>query len=162
FLVVAVESFRRHASADEKSPESPSGGFNLLGESDLPLFDNPVQAKGLERIGKRLEAVFLKETGKEDEAQRRTRQAMELLRTVEVVPLRLRPGDDASCLNLYEVRQPRLLGVPAELIQRGGFQFAKTVPGDNAATAQKPWLLLDGDSKEVPVFGEHNTVIWML
>lgn len=27
-------------------------------------------------------------------------------------PFRLRPGDDASCLNLYEPRNPRILGVP--------------------------------------------------
>jgi ABC-type antimicrobial peptide transport system permease subunit len=32
---------------------------------------------------------------------------------VEIVPFRLRPGDDASCLNLYQPRNPRVLAVPA-------------------------------------------------
>ena len=30
-----------------------------------------------------------------------------------IIALRVKPGDDASCLNLYQPRQPRLLGVPA-------------------------------------------------
>ncbi len=82
---------------------------------------------------------------------------------VRLVPLRLRAGDDASCLNLYQPRRPRVLGVPSSLIQRGGFQFAST----EAATPEErrnPWLLLRGKMEDgaIPVFGEANTVTWML
>ncbi len=162
FLVVAVESFRRHAGGEQTGTNSPSGGFNLLGESNLPLFDNPVSSRGLEEIGKKLHATFLKETGQQETAQQQTEEALKLLREVRSVPLRLRAGDDASCLNLYQVRQPRLLGVPGELIQRGGFQFAGTVPADSTAEAKNPWLLLDRPGQDIPVFGEKNTVQWML
>ncbi len=34
---------------------------------------------------------------------------------------RLRPGDDASCLNLYEPRNPRILGVPAAIARARGW-----------------------------------------
>ncbi len=132
FLIVAVESFRRTAGTDEKGISSPSGGFNLLAESDLPLFDNPLRGKGLESLSK----------------------------DVEVVSLRLRSGDDASCLNLYAVQQPRLLGVPESLIQRGGFQFASLDP--SASENGNPWLLLNRSGEQIPVFGENNTVVWML
>jgi Tol biopolymer transport system component len=40
-----------------------------------------------------------------------------------VVPLRVREGDDASCLNLYKPLKPRVMGVPnganASLSDRG-------------------------------------------
>ena len=41
---------------------------------------------------------------------------------MQTVALRARGGDDASCLNLYQARQPRLLGIPDSLIaSHGGF-----------------------------------------
>ena len=54
------------------------------------------------------------------------------------VPFRVRAGDDASCLNLYEPRRPRMLGVPAALIERGGFQFADTDAKTDGERAT-PW-----------------------
>ena len=33
------------------------------------------------------------------------------------------PGEDASCLNVYQTRLPTILGVPKSLIDRGGFRF---------------------------------------
>lgn len=39
---------------------------------------------------------------------------------VRLVPFRLRPGDDASCLNLYRPRNPRILAVPPGFTRRGG------------------------------------------
>ena len=40
FLVVAVESFHREPEKDFLDPHSGSGGFALLGESDLPLYQD--------------------------------------------------------------------------------------------------------------------------
>ena len=76
---------------------------------------------------------------------------------------RVRPGDDASCLNLYQPRKPRLLGVPESLIDRGGFRFADTVPAQGDEK-QNPWQLLNrrSDDGAIPVIGEANTVKWML
>ncbi|NOT30536.1 MAG: ABC transporter permease [Planctomycetes bacterium] len=63
--------------------------------------------------------------------------AEEELAGVEVVPLRVRAGDEASCLNLDLPRSPRLLGVrPARLA--GRFRFSQ---GPDAL--EQPWALLD-------------------
>src|SRR5206468_12896537 len=83
--------------------------------------------------------------------------------TPNVFPLRLRGGDDASCLNLFQASRPRILGVPDSLIQRGGFQFYDTearTPEERA----NPWLLLQKPAANgaVPVFCENNTAVWML
>jgi hypothetical protein len=54
-----------------------------------------------------------------------------------------------------------VLGVPASLIDRGGFQFAST----DAKTPQErdnPWFILNRDEEPTPTFGEQNTVVWML
>jgi hypothetical protein len=48
-----------------------------------------------------------------------------------VTPLRLRPGDDASCLNLYSPRRPRVLGVPPSL----GWRVLEEAPADGAIPA---------------------------
>src|SRR5262249_49745782 len=87
---------------------------------------------------------------------------------------RLRPGDDVSCLNLYQPQQPRLLGVPQALIERGGFRFA-SLWEPSSEQRQNPWLLLNhrsideaaslrpGDDaarprqREVPVFADATT-----
>jgi ABC-type antimicrobial peptide transport system permease subunit len=80
---------------------------------------------------------------------------------VEFVSFRKHAGDDASCLNLYQPRRPRLLGVPASLIERGGFRFASS-EAKTEEERQNPWRLLDRNDDTIPVVGEANTVTWML
>lgn len=128
FLLVAVESFRRQPGTEFLDKNGGSGGFNLIAEADVPLYE-PLKAVGME----------------------------------EVFPLRLRSGDDASCMNLFQATRPRVLGVPQQLIERGGFKFYATEANDSAAQAN-PWLLLDQPTANgaVPVFCEQNTAQWML
>jgi hypothetical protein len=144
FLVVAVESFRRQPGRDFLDKDSGSGGFVLLAETDLPIFQDLNTPKGREQL---------------DLPDR----AEEVFKEVAVFSLRLRPGDDASCLNLYKPERPRLLGVPDALVRRGGFHFAATVAHSPEQQAN-PWLLLQAPLPDgaVPVFGEKNSVQWML
>src|SRR5262249_4645571 len=87
--------------------------------------------------------------------------AEELLAASEFVPLRVRSGDDAGCRNLARPDKPKLIGVPQRLIDRDGFQFADLVKRDS--TTETWSRLLERDSNgRVPVFGEANTVQWML
>ena len=77
-------------------------------------------------------------------------------------------GDDASCLNLYQPTEPRVLGVPQGMIERGGFAWAASA----AATPQQqanPWLLLDEPLppdaqgvRPVPVVLDLNTAMYSL
>lgn len=69
---------------------------------------------------------------------------------------RLHSGDDASCLNLYEPRNPRVLGAPAAFLNLNRFHF--TEPHDN------PWLLLDRDpgGGPIPAIADSNSITYIL
>jgi hypothetical protein len=83
-----------------------------------------------------------------------------------VVPLRATAGEDASCLNLQRPTAPRVLGVPHELVERGGFVFAAHRPLPAGQT--NPWRLLeqappDGYRGEaVPAFADEASAQWIL
>src|SRR5207302_8616312 len=96
--------------------------------------------------------------------EQRIADAKSTLEQATIYPFRLRAGDDASCLNLYQAGRPRLLGVPARFgAEPVRFRFTETearTPEEKA----NPWLLLQRVRADgaVPVFGEANTLQWML
>ena len=143
FVIVAVGANRRvSGSAHEWSDKSSgTGGFALIAESDIPLHQNLNSPQGRFELG----------VGREDER---------LLDGARFFALRSLQGEDASCLNLYKPQQPRILGVPAELIQRGGFRFKQSEDTES----ENPWLLLDQDLGPgvVPAIGDYNSVLWIL
>lgn len=75
-----------------------------------------------------------------------------------VVPLRMREGDDAGCLNLNRARAPRVLGVaPEALADRQAFGL----PGE----AERLWALLDqplGEDVFPALVGDADTAMWGL
>lgn len=100
FLVTAVNAFRMSAG-DVTKKDSGTGGFTLVGESSLPVYEDLNTAAGWDAFGL-------------DE---------EIMKNARVVPFRVRPGDDASCLNLNRAQKPVLAGVNPELLA-GRFRFA--------------------------------------
>ena len=82
------------------------------------------------------------------------REEMALEGEVDLVQFRVRAGDDASCLNLNQTREPRLLGVnPKALAEKKAFTFAQGAG----------WEVLDeteGDA--VPAIVDMNTGMWMM
>lgn len=187
FLLVAVESFRRHTGAEFSEKHGGSGGFDLIGESDLPVYE-PLSALSVTRALARTYATD--HPGYEAAANRvaterglshadeaaRTEAAMRVaadypeftaaasgLRDLQVFSLRLRDGDDASCLNLFQAARPRVIGVPDDLIARGGFKFYQTL-ASRPEEHENPWLLLKSPPTDgaLPVFCEQNTAQWML
>ena len=116
FLIVAVSAFRLETG------EAGTGGFELLATSDQPIhFDLNTAAGRLE-------------LGISDAASRE-------LENWRIFSLRIAAGEDASCLNLYQPKQPRVLGIPKVLVERGGFAWAGMAKG----FAEKPWTALDAD-----------------
>ncbi|MES2597113.1 MAG: ABC transporter permease [Verrucomicrobiota bacterium] len=100
FLVTAVNAFRMSAG-DVTKHDSGTGGYALIGESSLPIYEDLNTKAGMDAFGL-------------DE---------ELMKDVKIVPFRVREGDDASCLNLNRAQKPGLVGVnPALLANR--FRFA--------------------------------------
>jgi putative ABC transport system permease protein len=76
----------------------------------------------------------------------------------QIYGFRLLPGDDTSCLNLYQPQRPRILGATQEFIKRGGFSFQQTI-----RDVANPWLLLNDKEKDViPAIGDYNSVQWIL
>jgi ABC-type antimicrobial peptide transport system permease subunit len=144
FVIVAVGSFYRNPEADFLERKGGSGGFSLLGECDVPLFQNLNSDRGREELN----------------LSQQTRVA---LADVSVFGLRLHHGEDVSCLNLYQPQKPRLLGLPAGLIERNGFSF-QAVEATTAEAKANPWLVLQQPREDgsIPVFGEANTVEWIL
>jgi ABC-type antimicrobial peptide transport system permease subunit len=163
FLIVVVEAFRREAGAAETGAASASGGFDLLAETDLPLFKDLNSPEGRQEVGEKLLQRFRDELqGDNAAAQERVKEARSLLEQTTFVAFRVKAGDDASCLNLYQPRQPRVLGAPESLIERGGFLFAaSTAQKTNPTEQANPWLILRRPG-EIAALGEKNTVEWML
>jgi ABC-type antimicrobial peptide transport system permease subunit len=160
FLIVAVEAFHRAPDTADTSPNSPSGGFALLAETDLTVFQDLNSESGRTELLDQLEGKEAAHNPFPVRQTNRTRRSR-LLEQTHFYPFRVRAGDDASCLNLFQPRRPRVLGVPASLIERGGFRFAST----GVATAEEkanPWLILRRSEQATPAFGEQNTVVWML
>jgi ABC-type antimicrobial peptide transport system permease subunit len=158
FLIVAVESFRRQTDADYLRKDSGSGGFTLLAESDVPMYSDLNSDKGREEIVELLQSR-LQQQGRETGPE--LAKARAELTAVDFFPFRTHAGDDASCLNLYQPRRPKLLGASSRLIERGGFQFADSEPKTDEER-QNPWRLLEREGDTIPVIGEANTVTWML
>jgi ABC-type antimicrobial peptide transport system permease subunit len=81
----------------------------------------------------------------------------------QIVSFRVLPGDDVSCLNLYQPQKPRILGVPESQIERGGFSFSDSL-ASSAAEKNNPWLLLNRDLGPgiIPAIGDENSVNWIL
>ncbi|NQT40560.1 MAG: ABC transporter permease, partial [Planctomycetes bacterium] len=147
FLIIAVSAF--HLDPTGRLPARPSGdgGFALVGQSDQPVYHDLNTADGQESLG------ILPAEG-------------EILAGSTTFPLRASSGDDASCLNLYQARQPRVLGVPPALIDRGGFDWAATAEGTDEEN-ENPWRLLDrklgtDDEPIIPVVIEKNTAMYAL
>jgi hypothetical protein len=146
FLIVAVSAFRLSTPDDSTDRESGTGGFTLVAESDQPIYQDLAAPETLSLSPAESAAVA----------------------GAKIYPVRVRQGDDASCLNLYQPQQPRVLGLPDELLQRGGFAWGATL-AEAPAERANPWLLLERDwgraedgAPLVPVVLDAATAIYSL
>jgi ABC-type antimicrobial peptide transport system permease subunit len=82
---------------------------------------------------------------------------------VNFAPFRVRPGDDASCLNLYQTSDPRILGVPANFVSEDRFSFQSSLATQPVEKAN-PWTLLDQPLPDgaIPVIGDANSLTYVL
>jgi ABC-type antimicrobial peptide transport system permease subunit len=157
FVIVAIGVFRLDANREATRRDSGTGGFALIGESTMPLVQDLNTKAGRESYG----------------------LSAEQLAGVNVVPLRVREGDMASCLNLNRAQKPRLLGVKPELLT-GRFTFTTVAKG---LDRHQGWDLLRPRSsrreealtnnsalrtphsalpEEVPAIGDANSIQWSL
>lgn len=139
FVLVSVVAFRRDGAMASLARDGGTGGFALFAESAAPLMHDPNTSAGRDSLA--LDGFD------------------ETLAHVRVTRLRLRPGDEASCLTLYQPRNPRVVGVnPADMSGRFTFADAGATPADAS-----PWSLLDrpSDDGTVPAIADQTTLAYV-
>jgi ABC-type lipoprotein release transport system permease subunit len=140
FVLVSIGASHQGASGTDHADDSGTGGFTLVATAETPLDTSRQFRQALPKS---------REPG------------LESSRTtgIEIFPMRLLPGEDASCLNLYQPEKPRILGIGRAFMQRGSFKFRKTAePSDN------PWNLLLEESAPgvIPAIADYNSAQWIL
>ncbi len=137
FMVFAVCSMQMDVSANAWMRFSGTGGFALFGESTIPIQVDINSPEGRHKL--RLDGD-------------------DLLNDVRIVSVKVRDGDDASCLNLNRAQVSRLLGVDAaEFLARNAFMVDEK--------KEKTWELLNKalPGGEIPgIAGDADTATWGL
>ena len=119
-IIVAVGANRHDAP--------PETEYAFVAESALPLHHNLNTPDG------RFELGF-------------SDKASELLSASEVIPFRVLPGEDVSCLNLYQPQKPQILGASDAML-------------DGA-----PWVslhLMPTENGKAPAIGDEKSLRWIL
>jgi hypothetical protein len=144
FLIVAVSAFRMSPT------DQGVGGFDLLAESSQPIYESLNSEAGRKEL---------------------LATQADLLAGGTVISMRLKAGDDASCRNLYQPTQPRVLSVTPEMIAyfdqanlpaRFGWSASAANSADEKAN---PWKLLARDAaanQPVSVVLDQNTARYSL
>jgi ABC-type lipoprotein release transport system permease subunit len=139
FILISVDAFRRDEGALALDRASGGGGYALMVETLLPFAHDPNTREG--------------------------RDALNLfnLDGAAFEPMRLLPGDDASCLNLYEPRNPRILAPRDSFLAEGRFAFQASL-AEGGPEAANPWLLLQRTEPDgaIPVIADANSMTYVL
>jgi putative ABC transport system permease protein len=145
FVIVAVGAGKRDPVREQPVIESGNGGYALFATSTQPVLYDLNTKEGREKLS-------IRPTNADDA------RLWESLRTTQ---FRVRPGDDASCRNLFTATLPTILGVPDEVLhafdEQHRFRFADT-------PTEHPWtdLLHRSDDGRIPVIGDMNTLVYSL
>ena len=144
FVIASLEAFRYDPARASSGRHFGAGGYALLAESVLPLLHdlNSIQGK---------------------EAHNLSPREIGALQGVVFSRFRLRPGDDASCLNLYAPGEPRILGASQEFVRSGRFAFEDSL-ARTPEEKSNPWLLLEHRDQQAsaPAIGDANTIRYIL
>ena len=144
FIIVAVDAFRHREGTTTLDRKSGSGGFPLLAESLLPMVHDPNTQAG-------------------QEALNLANDTASPVAGVRFERFRVRPGDDASCLNLYQPRNPKIVAPRDDFLQSNRFDFASSIASTNEEKAN-PWLLLGRNFPDgaIPFIADANSATYVL
>jgi ABC-type antimicrobial peptide transport system permease subunit len=150
FIIVAVDAFKHNANDDKLDRKSGNGGYALFAESLLPLHYDPATSEGREELNITADKNFSPDM-------------------VTFMRFRVRRGEDTSCLNLYQPRNPRILGATDDFIKQGRFAFQESL-AKTAEQQANPWLLLDEkltsdahpSDEPIPVIVDANSLTYVL
>jgi hypothetical protein len=142
FVIFAVEAFKREDADTLLDRGSGGGGYPLLLESLLPIVHDLNDPSGRD-------AMNLPADGE--------------LGGVMFDRFRVRPGDDTSCLNLYQPKNPRILAATPRFIAAGRFAFQSSL-AETPEERVNPWLLLNRTFPDgaIPVVTDANSMTYVL
>ena len=143
FIIVTVEAFRRDHQDFSDHKNSSTGGFSLVAESLLPIHHDLNSTHGQQSLNLSL-ADNPSLTG------------------IRYSAFRLKPGDDTSCLNLYQPTSPRILGASDDFLKSERFQFHSSL--NNSNISENPWDLLNHRINDdvIPVIADANSMQYVL
>lgn len=134
FLVLSVQVFRKGPEVRAAERSAGTGGFALIGELASAVYED-LNAEGP-----------------------RDTLGLSWQNGMRCVAIRVRDGEDASCLNLNRAVQPRVLGVPStELESLGAFRFLSEPLG--WGILRKP---LSEGAAVIPAVVDEATLQWAL
>ncbi|HWE02956.1 MAG TPA: ABC transporter permease [Tepidisphaeraceae bacterium] len=139
FTLITVAALKQNGVLNPDDRNSEAGGYRLVLSAGIPLTGdlNTVEGRRLLGIRDPNDPIYA---------------------GVHFTPLRQWAGQDISCLNLTKPTAPTILGLPAAMIQRGGF-----IPGDAISNTGNFWTLLDSDQgDEIPVIADSDTQEYVL
>lgn len=144
FVIVAIAAGQRNPAVEQPQRDSGNGGYTLVAGTSVPVLYDLNTPDGRGKLGVDVRADM-----------------EQIVSQLQVAALRIKPGEDASCLNLYRTQLPTLLGVPDDVIAQwtaeGRFRFV-------GAGGKHPWDVLQstGDDGTIPVIGDMNTLQYSL
>jgi len=133
FIVISTGANRKNIFAGSGDKSSGTGGYLFYSESTVPVLKN-LQVDSV-------------------------RRSFALDTNFKMVQFRVHEGDDASCLNLNRVSNPRILGVnPQDLSSRFSF-----LTGTKHLDENNPWHSLSKDlDGVVPAIADQTVIKWGL
>jgi len=133
YIVVSTGLNRQDLFGNASDPKSGTGGFLFWAESTLPVLHNLNDADYQKKQG--------------------------LTEDFNVVQMRVAEGDDASCLNLNRISNPRILGLEASLLE--GHFSEQSILNENGE--KDPWkLLLIKTDDCIPALADQTVIQWGL
>ena len=134
FVIVSTGLNRKDLYSDAMNKSSGTGGFLFYGETTMPVLY--------------------------DLNDPSTKMDLNISEGVNFVQMRKSEGDDASCLNLNRISQPRILGIPPDQLS-GRFSFIKELE-DYSTTGNWQALKHKLPGDVVPAIADQTVIQWGL
>ncbi|MFC2124377.1 ABC transporter permease [Bacteroidota bacterium] len=134
FVIVSTGLNKKDLHSGSEDKQSGTGGFLLFGETTLPVLLDLNDPRGKEHYG--------------------------LEQNLNFIQMRKSDGDDASCLNLNRISQPRILGIDPFKLE-GRYSFIKSTPD---LDQKDPWSSLTKKlpGGVVPAIADQTVIQWGL
>ena len=133
YLVVSTGLNRKDLFSDAHNPQSGTGGFLFWVETTVPILHNLN------------DTTYRKEQG--------------ITNNFEAVQMRVAEGDEANCLNLNKISNPRILGLDAHQL-KGRFTLQTKVDG---VDENNLWASLQKLSDDcIPAIADQTVIQWSL